>query len=197
MSASRRRLLLSAAATLPLLPLFGAGRAFAQGSRAPLALTPECGSASGTTPAQTEGPFFSPNTPLKRDFAADAPGGQPFLLAGLVVDAQCRPVPGALIELWHADEAGAYDNQGFRLRGHQFADDKGMWWFSTIVPALYPGRARHFHVKVQRPGAGVLTTQLYFPDDPGNGRDRLYRPDLQMRLARDAPSPTGRFDFVI
>ena len=195
MSASRRHIL-SALAIVSALPLV-ATRARARNAGPALAPTPECGAAPAPTPAQTEGPYFSPDTPLKRDFAADAPGGARFLLAGLVLDRQCRPVPGALIELWHADETGAYDNRGFRLRGHQFADDKGLWWFTTIIPALYPGRARHYHVKVQRAGGRVLTTQLYFPDDPGNSNDRLYRPELLMRTIRDENGPTGRFDFVI
>jgi protocatechuate 3,4-dioxygenase beta subunit len=116
------------------------------------------------------------------------------LLSGIVLSAQCKPVPGALLDFWHSDEAGAYDNQGFRYRGHQYADAEGRYRLETIVPALYPGRTRHFHVKVQAPGRRVLTTQIYFPGDPGNARDFLYREELAMKQA--APGE-GRFDFVV
>jgi hypothetical protein len=40
----------------------------------------------------------------------------------------------------------------------------------------------------------VLTTQLYFPDQPGNSRDGLFRDDLVMRMADRAQ---GAFDFVV
>jgi protocatechuate 3,4-dioxygenase beta subunit len=61
------------------------------------------------------------------------------------------------------------------------------------VPAAYPGRTRHFHVKVQAPGRSVLTTQIYFPGDAANRRDPLFRDDLAMRKV----AGEGRFDFVI
>ena len=46
--------------------------------------------------------------------------------------------------------------------------------FETIVPGKYPGRTRHYHVKVQAPGRSILTTQLYFPGEPGNDGDRIF-----------------------
>ena len=62
------------------------------------------------------------------------------------------------------------------------------------MPAEYPGRTRHIHVKAQAQGRRVLTTQLYFPDDPANARDFLYRSELAMRMAK---CDEGRFDFVV
>jgi protocatechuate 3,4-dioxygenase beta subunit len=53
-----------------------------------------------------------------------------------------------------------------------FTDGEGRYRFRTILPALYPGRTRHYHVKVQAPERPVLTTQLYLPDEPTNRRDR-------------------------
>src|SRR5262249_59582752 len=52
----------------------------------------------------------------------------------------CRPLAGALLDFWQADDDGSYDNQGFRLRGHQFTDAQGRYLLSTIVPAAYAGR---------------------------------------------------------
>lgn len=146
-----------------------------------------------TTPAQTEGPFYAPRTPQKTSFRADAPG-EPIVLEGRVLDARCRPLSGAWLDFWQADATGAYDNAGFRLRGHQFADAEGRYRLDTILPALYPGRARHIHVKLRaREGARLFTTQVYFPGDPGNARDRLARPELTAQRS----GASYRLDFVL
>jgi protocatechuate 3,4-dioxygenase beta subunit len=117
-----------------------------------------------------------------------------FIVTGTVLSPQCKPVANALLDFWHSDERGAYDNQGFRYRGHQFTDAQGRFRLETIYPAEYPGRTRHFHVKVQAPGKRILTTQLYFAGDPGNRRDGLYRPELEMQALGKGE---GRFDFVV
>lgn len=146
------------------------------------------------TVPQTEGPFFTPSSPLRSSLVEAGSRAQRFLVSGRVLSPQCKPVANALVDLWHADEEGAYDNRGYRYRGHQFTDSDGRYRFETIVPALYTGRTRHYHVKVQPKGARVLTTQLYFPGDPGNRRDGLYRPELEMRVAK---AGEGSFDFVV
>jgi protocatechuate 3,4-dioxygenase beta subunit len=123
--------------------------------------------------------------------------GTRIVVAGVVLTTDCRPIPGALVDFWHADDRGEYDNAGFRLRGHQFADELGRYRLETIVPGLYPGRARHFHVRVQAPTQSVLTTQLYFPGEPGNRSDGIFRPELVMAV-RDVESvKTAAFDFVL
>ena len=59
--------------------------------------------------------------------------------------------------------------------------------------------ARHYHVKMQAPRQGVcvLTTQLYFPDEPMNCRDGMFRRELVMRIAEAGDGLLGRFDFVL
>lgn len=162
---------------------------FAQGPR--LAPTPECPGRS--TPAQTEGPFYSARTPPKADFRKDA-AGEPIVLEGLVLSTQCKPIAGAWLDFWHADASGEYDNAGFKLRGHQLSDTEGRYRLLTILPALYPGRARHIHVKLSaREGGRILTTQVYFPGDNGNARDSLVRPELIARRSGE----TLRMDFVL
>ena len=119
-------------------------------------------------------------------------------LTGFVLTRDCRPMARALVDLWHADEAGDYDNKAFRLRGHQYTDAQGRYRFRTIAPAAYVGRTRHFHVKVAaQPYRTVLTIQLYFPDEPGNARDRIFRKELLMRVAGAGEGLAGRFDFVL
>jgi len=102
-----------------------------------------------------------------------------------------------VVDLWHADENGEYDNIGFRYRGHVITGPDGAFRFHTIVPALYPGRTRHYHVKVQAPGSRLLTTQLYFPNEPANLRDFLFQSELLMRVADAGDDLDGRFDFVL
>jgi protocatechuate 3,4-dioxygenase beta subunit len=169
----RRRHLLGAAL---LLPLEG--------------LAQTCGV---ITPRQTEGPFFKTDTPRRISLIEGKPAHR-LVLEGQVLSPQCKPVPNALLDFWHADEQGAYDNKGFRYRGHQYTDVQGRYRLETIVPAEYPGRTRHLHVKAQAQGRRVLTTQLYFPDDPANARDFLYRPELAMKMARRGEAA---FDFII
>ena len=64
------------------------------------------------------------------------------------------------------------------------------------MPGVYPSRTRHFHLKFQAPGQRVLTTQFYFPGEPSNERDRIYRPDLLMQIA-DGAGKVARFDTVL
>jgi protocatechuate 3,4-dioxygenase beta subunit len=175
-----RRRLIAAAALWPLAPA-------AFGQNKPLT----CGQ---VTPRQTEGPFFKTNTPQRITLIELGSKAPRLVVTGQVLSRDCQPLKGALLDFWHADEQGDYDNQGFRYRGHQFTDAEGRYRLETIVPAEYPGRARHIHVKVQPPGGRVLTTQLYFPNEAGNQRDGIFRPDLVMQM-KDRGQ--GAFDFVV
>jgi protocatechuate 3,4-dioxygenase beta subunit len=44
------------------------------------------------------------------------------------------PVAGAKVDVWQADDSGAYDNAGYRLRGYTLTDDSGRYAMETIVP---------------------------------------------------------------
>jgi len=179
------------------LPVVGNGPAGAQGIAQHLGLTPRCGDDDEPTLAQDEGPFFKPNAPLRHDLATDVRGGNRIMIAGFVIDKHCRPIPGSLLKIWHADDVGRYDNVGFRFRGHQQVDDQGRWWFNTIVPAAYPGRTRHYHFKVQGAGSPLLTTQLYFPGEPLNQRDGLFDKRLLLHVTAASDGRVGRYDFVV
>ena len=174
-------------------------RGAAHGDAWPGALeaTPECGDDDEPTPRQTAGPFYTPHSPLKRNFIEKGITGDRVTLVGYVLDTDCKPIPNAMVDLWHADAGGEYDNQGFRLRGHQFTDARGRYWFETVTPGLYPGRTRHYHVRVQPAHGRILTTQLYFPDEAKNQRDGLFMPELLLELHRSASGRQGRFDFVV
>jgi protocatechuate 3,4-dioxygenase beta subunit len=186
-----RRFVLTTGALASLLPL---DTALAQ---VPLNPTPECHDGDATTLRQAEGPFFKPSSAERADLIEPSMSGQPLELVGWVLTRGCKPVAGALVDVWQADDKGDYDNSGFRLRGHQRADADGRYRFRTIVPGAYEARTRHIHVKVAPPGGRLLTTQLYFPGEPKNRKDGLFRRELLVRTAKNEGSLTGRFDFVL
>jgi len=183
-SLQRRRLLAAAAGALFPATLLAQG--------APL--TPSCGR---QTARQTAGPFFKPDSPQRKSLLEKGENSALLMVSGLVLSANCKPVANALLDFWHADEFGEYDDKGFRCRGHQFADAQGRWRLETILPAEYPGRARHIHVNVQAPGKRILTTQLYFPEEFGHHRDGLYQSSLQLKINKKENLLDGRFDFVV
>jgi protocatechuate 3,4-dioxygenase beta subunit len=166
-------------------------------AQTPLPPTPACHDGDDVTVPQTEGPFFKPSSPERVELLEAGMAGQPIELVGFVLTRACKPLPGALLDFWQADDKGRYDNSGFRLRGHQFSDAEGRYRLRSVVPGVYPGRTRHFHVKVQPEGGRVLTTQLYFPGEAKNRSDGLFRSDLLMRTAKNEGWLAGRFDFVL
>ena len=177
--------------------LAATGFAFDDVFAQPLTPTPQCHDGDEPTIRQSEGPYFKPSSPLRVDLVEPNSKARRVQLSGQVLTRSCQPVPQALVDLWHADERGEYDSAGFRYRGHLFTDAEGRYRLRTILPALYTGRTRHYHVKVQAPSRPILTTQLYFPGDAGNERDGLFRRELLMRVAAAGEGMTGRFDFVL
>jgi protocatechuate 3,4-dioxygenase beta subunit len=168
-------------------------RALAQQALSP---TPECKDGDEPTAAQTEGPFYKPKSPQRADLRQAGISGRPVVLSGLVLTRRCRPLPRVVVDLWHADDTGDYDNRGFRCRGHVLTDEAGRYQFRTILPGLYTGRTRHYHVKVAPPGRPLLTTQLYFPNEPANTRDDLFQRALLMRVT-GGDELAAHFSFIL
>jgi len=152
------------------------------------------------TPAQAEGPFYM-NTwdrttavVHRNDLTwVSNPGkraeGEVIYLSGQVTDLDCKPVKGAIVEIWQACRTGRYAHiadpnpawldPNFRYFGESVTDGDGMYSFKTIKPGPYPvgsswTRPAHIHFKIS---AGLtsrkLTTQMYFAGDPYLGADRL------------------------
>lgn len=206
-----RRRLLKALSALPVgkgLLVGGAGLALA--ARAPtLAATPSCDEHAEATRPQTEGPYFTPDSPRRASLLEAGMPGARLVLSGRVLSTDCTPQSAVLLDFWQADANGAYDNRGYRLRGHLHSGDDGRYRLETVLPGIYPGRTRHIHVKVQAANGPVLTTQLYFPGEIRNSSDRIFSPALLVTVAAaagDRPSAgTARadstlnasFDFVI
>ena len=139
---------------------------------------------------QMEGPYYKAGSPERTSLLEQGMVGTRLILVGYVVDQNCNPLPNAWIDFWQADASGAYDNAGFRLRGHQYADTQGRYYLETILPGLYASRPiEHIHLKVRPEGGEEVTSQLYFPNQPVEGMTVTLedRGDLQI----------GYFNFVI
>ena len=145
----RRHLLIAAGLAAPALGVL-AWRATGGGET--LAATPACGDAPVTQP-QTEGPYFKPRSPQRNALRDAGVAGTRLDLAGRVLTRACRPVAGALLDFWQADASGAYDNTGFRLRGHQFADAEGASAWRPSCPASIPAARRTSTSRSSRPAA--------------------------------------------
>ncbi|HZC54177.1 MAG TPA: hypothetical protein VE441_17000 [Mycobacterium sp.] len=145
------------------------------------------------TPANPQGPYYVADAPVFaspcRLPGADDDAGTPLLFTGRVRSADGEPLPGAVLDLWHADSLGRYSNfhdgtQPFALRGRVIADGDGVFLVQTVKPVAYvfasegpildflhalgrtEYRAAHLHAKLSHPGYRSLTTQVYFPGDP-------------------------------
>src|SRR5262245_55044185 len=167
-----------------------------------LAPTPACED-DDAEPTETapEGPFYIPNSPERAVVREPGVIGTPLVLTGRVLSTDCRPLAGVVLDFWNCDGTGNYD-EGFKLRGHQFTDEKGTYRLETVKPADYEigglHRAPHIHVKVQGRGSRLLTTQIFFPGEPLNTQDRFFQEGLTMKLGSSGDrSRVGRFDFVL
>lgn len=144
------------------------------------------------TASDIEGPFYKAGAPFRERLA-----GYPELwVEGRVLNTDGKPLEGAVVDYWHADHDGKYDLDGYNFRGRTTTNKNGEYRFATIMPGDYEigeneFRCAHVHVKVSSPGFKLLTTQLYFPDNPHNGTDQWFDPD------RVIGYPRGTFDFVL
>ncbi len=159
--------------------------------------TPAAGEKLVLTPEETAGPFFKPNSPAKNNFRDPGVTGSPVKLTGFVLDRKGKPIPNALLDFWHADAEGEYDFNGFRCRGHQFSGPDGKYGLETIMPGLYPGRTRHYHVRLQAAHGPILSTQLYFPGEARNSLDSLFKRELLLKIRETSGGRIATFNFVL
>jgi len=128
------------------------------------------------TQAIEEGPYYLPNSPTRSD-VTDGQSGKALSLTFTVLNAACKPIKNARVDIWYANSQGVYSgvanqgddlgagvNSGNFLRGTQFTDAKGVVTFNGIYPGWYPARTIHIHEKIWVGGKQVLTTQTYFTD---------------------------------
>lgn len=105
------------------------------------------------TPWDEIGPYYRPAAPLRSKI------GSGYVLSGTVrSSADCRPLPGARIEFWHAGPGGVYDDAH---RATIIADRQGRFRLETDFPAQYEQRPPHIHILVDIRGFAGLISQHY------------------------------------
>jgi protocatechuate 3,4-dioxygenase beta subunit len=168
-----RRAALTTLASAPAM-ISSARPASAETPAAPaIALTPAC----ILTPAAIPGPYYFDPKLARSDITEGHPGA-PLRLRFIVMNAaDCVPISGARIDVWHARADGyysGYPGQGDRhnvdtsggtfMRGTVIADARGEAMFRTVYPGWYEGRTVHTHFKIFIDDRNMLTGQMYFPD---------------------------------
>jgi hydroxyquinol 1,2-dioxygenase len=145
----------------------------------------------GATETTVLGPFFvqnAPSLPLGADISPGMPGEKLFIECSVSTVAG-KPLPGAVIEVWHSDKDGYYDVQHYdeggavTLRGRFESDPSGRFWLWTIVPSFYPipddgpvgdmlraqgrhpYRPAHVHFMISAPGFETLVTHVFIDGD--------------------------------
>lgn len=119
-----------------------------------------------------EGPFYKTNPPVisGSQLASSTEVGSRMVISGRVRNLDCsKVIPNTIIDVWHANNAGQYDNTSYNLRGKTTSNSQGFYIFETIKPGKYLNgskyRPSHIHFKITPPGFSLLTTQLYFSGD--------------------------------
>jgi protocatechuate 3,4-dioxygenase beta subunit len=138
---------------------------------------PDC----NLSPRETRGPFptKTPTQLVQANIKADRTGIA--LLINLTIQNKnnsCKPLPGAIVDIWHCDKDGNYSEYGRNpmqrtdftqshfLRGRQTADEKGRVSFLSIYPGWYRGRAPHLHLEIfNSEQNSLLVTQVAFPEN--------------------------------
>lgn len=150
----------------------------------------KAGRAAGT-PRAIEGPLFVAGAPLSQGevrLDEGEPKGEVLVMEGQVLDVEGRPVAGALMDVWHANEQGGYSHffpgmQPYELRRRIATDAQGRYRFRSYLPPGYAippasptselftalgrhgNRPAHIHFLVAAPGIRTLTTQINIPGD--------------------------------
>lgn len=119
-------------------------------------------------------------------FASGNEGKDRLVVSGRIVGApDGKPLAGATVEVWHADESGDYsadhgkiargtpDSPGSPPCASVTTDADGRFVFTTIAPAEYSGRPRHIRYRVSHQGHAMPVTQLYFAPARGVSDDRV------------------------
>ena len=154
------------------------------------------------TESTAQGPEYKPGAPSKQgqDFAKGLQG-QRLELSGRVLNlATCKPVQGAVLDLWQTNSSGDYDYKGFNLRGKIVTDKDGKYVLDTIYPVRLQldgniTRPSHIHVIVGVPGQPIITTQVFFEGQP---RDFAVKDTLVTKPVTDANgTQKANFDFVV
>ena len=174
-------------------------------------------------PEETAGPFpgdgsngpdvLSQTGVVRRDirpsFGASTTVAQgiPLAISLAVQDgADCAPLAGAAVYVWHCDREGNYSmysqaaaSENY-LRGVQAAGDDGVVAFDSIFPAAYQGRWPHVHFEVYPSletatdeANKIATSQIALPQD---ACDAVYATEGYEQSVRNMQSLSLQSDMV-
>lgn len=155
----------------------------------------------GATEGSNLGPFYLDNAPvleLGGDLARERDGTS-LLVHGIVRDTLGNPLPGAIVDTWQADGSGTYPIQEqaqgqdkYDLRGKLTANEKGEYYYTTVLPKPYTvpydgpvgqllragnrhaWRAAHLHYIVRANGMRAITTELFFENTEYIDNDAVF-----------------------
>lgn len=143
------------------------------------------------TPTTTDilGPYYRAGAPFRSNIVAPGDTSPAFDIKGIVKDEDCNPLAGATVDIWQADNTGAYDNSSaqYNYRGRMETGADGQYNFRSVKPGWYLNGAQyrpaHIHFRVTKPGFTELITQLYFTGDPYIADDPwASEPDAALRI---------------
>ncbi len=163
------------------------------------------------------GPYHRAGAPFRGKTTPPLAPGTVLLISGRVWSLATRkPIAGAILDIWHADADGRYDNDGSRPhpgtttfinRTRLVTDATGFYEFEAIHPGPYrispsQWRPSHIHYMVRSRNHAPLVTQLYFSGDPHNATDQFIRKSLiidleQVQVTATSSYERGRFDIVL
>ena len=145
----------------------------------------------GGTPRTIEGPLYVAGAPVEREEARLDDGNTPgevLYMSGQVKDTHGKPLPDAVVEVWHADGKGNYSyfdptQSAYNLRRTIQAGAEGRYGFRSVMPVGYAvppqgptkdlldqlgrhgNRPAHIHFFISAPGYRKLTTQINIDGD--------------------------------
>jgi hydroxyquinol 1,2-dioxygenase len=181
---------------------------------------------AGATESTVLGPFHMVASPRRAlGDTIDLVGtGPQCVLEGRVLSAGGAPLPGAVLDVWQANDQGFYDVQQPDVqppgngRGLFTADQDGAYWFRTIVPTYYPiptdgpvgtlleaarrhpYRPAHIHFIATAPGHRPLTTHIFVAGSPYIESDAVFAVKKSLITEftpADDPNQPARANFDI
>lgn len=179
---------------------------------------------AGATPNTVAAPFYRSDVsemPLGANISRDGKG-EALDVSGRIVALDGQAIGGAMVEIWHANAEGLYENQEpdrqpeFNLRGRFRADPQGRFHFLTVRPKGYTlpsdgpvgrlmsalglglERPAHMHFRVSAEGFQTLTTYIFDRSDPAIGQDAIFgvKPELMAEF-RALPPSEGKRKYAL
>jgi protocatechuate 3,4-dioxygenase beta subunit len=106
--------------------------------------------------------------------------GRPIYIKGVVLDRECKPVQGAVVQIWQADNEGDYalGDKGkkkidpyFGESGTTYTNNLGEYSFITIFPGAEKGEVPYIRFRVKQRDFKPLRTKMYFAETASKDKD--------------------------